>query len=187
MIFPAVTRRIQPLLEKPLSPVFFPGGPLIIQRLIHQPKAPLFPPKQKAPYKPGIKPKTSIPENLRQKIIRMLTASNIPLDLQDISRKLDQLLEEKAFSQQHQARFLRLSPREKEVLYKLAQGFTNPEISSQLFIALETVKHHRKMIKSKLEAHSTADFIRYAQAFNLIGLFEKCKPAENRSAINLNG
>lgn len=61
----------------------------------------------------------------------------------------------------------RLTPREKEMLLRLARGLPNRKIAAQLSISVETIKHHRKIIKSKLEVSSSADFIRYAQAFKL--------------------
>ncbi len=65
-------------------------------------------------------------------------------------------------------RFSQLTPRETEVLAKLAEGNTNKQVASQLFISPDTVKHHHKIIKSKLQANSTADLIKYAQAFDLV-------------------
>lgn len=65
-------------------------------------------------------------------------------------------------------RFSQLTPRETEVLTKLAEGNTNKQVASQLFISPDTVKHHHKIIKSKLQASSTADLIKYAQAFDLV-------------------
>jgi DNA-binding CsgD family transcriptional regulator len=47
-----------------------------------------------------------------------------------------------------------LTPREREVLDLISQGYTNPEISDRLGITLETVKHHVSEILSKLEVTS---------------------------------
>lgn len=89
------------------------------------------------------------------------------VSMDEISKKLDELLEKQDSCAKNHFCFSQLTPREKEVLAKLAPGLSNKEISTQLFISLDTVKHHRKLIKSKLEASSTADFIKYAQAFDL--------------------
>ena len=50
----------------------------------------------------------------------------------------------------------RLSEREREVLVLLAQGLTNKEISSQLFISTNTVKRHLKSIFEKLGVSTRA-------------------------------
>ncbi len=50
----------------------------------------------------------------------------------------------------------RLSEREREVLGLLAQGLTNKQISSQLFISTNTVKRHLKSIFEKLEVNTRA-------------------------------
>lgn len=89
------------------------------------------------------------------------------LSLGEIKRKLGELIKEKEFRKKQAFRFSKLTPREREVLSLLAQGLSNKAIAARLFISLETVKHHRKIIKNKLEARSIADFIRYARAFKL--------------------
>jgi DNA-binding NarL/FixJ family response regulator len=49
-----------------------------------------------------------------------------------------------------------LTGRELEILLLLAQGHTNPEIASQLFISVNTVKRHLKAIFQKLDIHTRA-------------------------------
>jgi DNA-binding NarL/FixJ family response regulator len=49
-----------------------------------------------------------------------------------------------------------LSEREKETLNLLAQGLTNKEIASQMFISTNTVKRHLKSIFEKLEINTRA-------------------------------
>jgi len=44
-----------------------------------------------------------------------------------------------------------LSPREIEVLEKVAEGYTSPEIGEELHISKQTVKKHRENIRGKLE------------------------------------
>lgn len=55
-----------------------------------------------------------------------------------------------------------ITRREKEVLKLIAEGFTNLEIASQLFLSLNTVDTHRKSIMRKLNVKNTALLIRYA-------------------------
>lgn len=52
-----------------------------------------------------------------------------------------------------------ISNRECTILELIAEGLTSEEIAAQLFIALETVKSHRKNIKIKLKAKDTASMI----------------------------
>ena len=62
-----------------------------------------------------------------------------------------------------------ISPREMQVAELLAWGFTNKEISRQLFVSGETVKTHRKNIYEKLQLHNLADLTRwyFAETNNL--------------------
>jgi DNA-binding NarL/FixJ family response regulator len=55
-----------------------------------------------------------------------------------------------------------LTRREQEVLKLVAEGLTNPEISQQLFISIDTVDTHRKNLYAKLNVKNTAQLIRYA-------------------------
>ncbi|MCT4625121.1 MAG: response regulator transcription factor [Schleiferiaceae bacterium] len=56
-----------------------------------------------------------------------------------------------------------ISEREKEVMLQVVEGSTNQEIADKLFISIETVKTHKKNIKSKLGTHSNHDLIQYAK------------------------
>lgn len=60
-----------------------------------------------------------------------------------------------------------LSCRELEVMRMSFDGHTDDEISSALFISLNTVNNHRKNSFKKLGLHSMAEFIRYANDKNL--------------------
>jgi DNA-binding NarL/FixJ family response regulator len=62
----------------------------------------------------------------------------------------------------------KLSKREQEILKLIALGKSNKEIASDLFIAEDTVKTHRKKLKVKLCVDNQYDMVRYAQSFNLI-------------------
>lgn len=107
-------------------------------------------------------------EEFLQEVIRLIELPPGKISLREISKKLQELQEAQAFRNKHQFYFSQLTPREKEVLVQLAQGLTNKEIAQQFFISLDTVKHHRKLIKSKLAISSVADYIRYAKAYDLI-------------------
>jgi DNA-binding NarL/FixJ family response regulator len=55
-----------------------------------------------------------------------------------------------------------LTKREKEIMKLVAQGFTNSQISQQLFISIDTVDSHRKNLYTKLDVKNAASLIRYA-------------------------
>lgn len=56
----------------------------------------------------------------------------------------------------------RLTPREREVLQLIAEGYTNKEIAEILKISIKTVKAHRSNLMGKLDLHSQGDLIKYA-------------------------
>lgn len=93
----------------------------------------------------------------------------LPIDAEHyITPKIERLIEENLFLRKHQSAFASLSKREIEILRHLALGFSSHEIAALLFISEETVKTHRKNIRNKLNADSTFDLVKFAQAFNLI-------------------
>ena len=61
-----------------------------------------------------------------------------------------------------------LSDREREVLHLLALGYTNQEISKQLFISVRTVDTHRAHIMLKLELKTRAELVMFSLANGII-------------------
>lgn len=55
-----------------------------------------------------------------------------------------------------------LTPREREVLQLIAEGYTNQGIARELYISVKTVEAHKAHIMAKLHARNRADLIRYA-------------------------
>lgn len=60
------------------------------------------------------------------------------------------------------------SPRERQVLYLLADGKSNKEIGAVLEISTRTVEFYRARIMLKLDLHSTAALVRYAVRNNIV-------------------
>lgn len=69
----------------------------------------------------------------------------------------------------------RLSPREKEILPLVAQGFDNKQIGKQLFISEKTAKNYITSIRKKLELANRTQIALYALRNGLIEL----NPPEN--------
>ena len=63
-------------------------------------------------------------------------------------------------------RLVRLSPREREVLERVAAGQYNKVIAAELGISLSTVEIHRKRVMEKLEADSLSNLIRTLALLN---------------------
>lgn len=61
-----------------------------------------------------------------------------------------------------------LTNREREILKLIAEGHSNQEIASQLFLSPATVQTHRSNILSKLKLHSSVELTRYAIKHGLI-------------------
>lgn len=55
-----------------------------------------------------------------------------------------------------------LTPREREVLQLVAEGYTNREIAEILCISIKTVQTHRSNLMQKLDLHDRGELIKYA-------------------------
>jgi DNA-binding CsgD family transcriptional regulator len=62
----------------------------------------------------------------------------------------------------------RLSLREQEVLYRVAQGHTNARIAEQLRMSVKTVETYRAWLSEKLGLYSRVELVRFA-----VGEFQK--------------
>ena len=61
-----------------------------------------------------------------------------------------------------------LSKRELEVLQVIAEGLTNQEIGSVLFVSLNTVKAHTRSIYGKLGIHNRTQAVARARALGIL-------------------
>lgn len=55
-----------------------------------------------------------------------------------------------------------LSPREREVLQLIAEGYSNKQIAEILCLSIKTVQTHRANIMSKLDLHDRSELVKYA-------------------------
>jgi len=61
-----------------------------------------------------------------------------------------------------------LSERELEVLQLIAEGLSNQEIATRLFLSLHTVKTHTRNIYSKLNAHNRTEAVARARTVGIL-------------------
>jgi DNA-binding NarL/FixJ family response regulator len=62
----------------------------------------------------------------------------------------------------------RLSPREREILARIAAGLSTKEVAAALGLSVKTVETHRQHIMEKLDLHDVASLVRYAVREGLI-------------------
>jgi DNA-binding NarL/FixJ family response regulator len=63
-----------------------------------------------------------------------------------------------------------LTPREREMLRLIGEGYTNSRIAEALGISIKTVERHRTNLMAKLDAHNLVELIRVAMKHGLIRL-----------------
>lgn len=61
-----------------------------------------------------------------------------------------------------------LSDREKEILAKVAQGYSNKEIAEQLVISVKTVESHKSNLMEKLDLKTRPDLVKFAMKKGLL-------------------
>lgn len=87
----------------------------------------------------------------------------------EISQTIIQVFQKKENNEHPDPRTI-LSKRELEVLKLYAEGYTNTEISEQLFISIRTVESHKTHILQKLNLKSQVDLIKTAIKHQIIKL-----------------
>jgi DNA-binding NarL/FixJ family response regulator len=61
-----------------------------------------------------------------------------------------------------------LTHREREIVQLVAEGNRNKQVARLLSLSIKTVETHRSQAMEKIQAHSTADVVRYAVRNNMI-------------------
>lgn len=60
-----------------------------------------------------------------------------------------------------------LSPRERQVLKLISNGYTLTEISNELMISIKTVDTHKTRMMNKLDLNRKSELVKYAMKYNL--------------------
>ncbi len=55
-----------------------------------------------------------------------------------------------------------ITPREREIVQRISEGYSNKEIAAALGISVKTVDSHRTNIMRRLGFRSVTDLVRYA-------------------------
>ena len=63
---------------------------------------------------------------------------------------------------------IKLTPREVEIINKIAEGLSNKEIAQRFSIEAQTVKNHVHNILDKLQLHNRLEAVQYARERNLL-------------------
>jgi two-component system response regulator NreC len=63
-----------------------------------------------------------------------------------------------------------LTPREREVLQLIAEGYTNKQIAEILSLSIKTIQSHRPNLMNKLDLHDRGELIKYAIQKKIIDL-----------------
>ncbi len=77
------------------------------------------------------------------------------------ARQLSTALREESTRARRRSAADQLTPREREVLVRIARGLTNKEIAAELGISPRTVETHRDSLARKLKMRSVADLTRF--------------------------
>tara|TARA_Y100001949_G_scaffold146204_1_gene129691 strand:- start:1150 stop:1566 length:417 start_codon:yes stop_codon:yes gene_type:complete len=63
---------------------------------------------------------------------------------------------------------LKISPREYDVLIKIAEGYSNQEIADQLFVSENTIKTHVSNLLGKLHAKRRTEAVKQGKAYGIL-------------------
>jgi FixJ family two-component response regulator len=96
---------------------------------------------------------------------------NEQLLLDSVQQALSNCAANRSGNQGHealQARLLTLTPRERDVLLPLVQGYTTREIAEQLGVSAKTVDLYRSRVMKRMQANTLPDLVGMAIAAGLV-------------------
>ncbi len=85
-----------------------------------------------------------------------------------VAKQLGEGLRQEATREEQQGRLAELTPREREVLRRVAEGRTNKEIASELGISHRTVESYRENLMRKLGIRTIAGLTRFAMEMGVL-------------------
>ncbi|MCD9020680.1 response regulator transcription factor [Cohnella silvisoli] len=99
--------------------------------------------------------------------IRHIAAGNAYLHPSATKRLMSDYMD-KMKNGEHAGTYESLSDREKEILAKVAQGYSNKEIAEMLVISVKTVESHKSNLMDKLELRTRPDLVKFAMKKGLL-------------------
>ena len=78
----------------------------------------------------------------------------------------------RAWRQSLQHRFATLTPREQDVLRRMAEGLSNQDIADVLNLSRKTVEVHRAKVMQKMQTHVLSHLIRMAMTLGMVPLYD---------------
>lgn len=118
----------------------------------------------------GIMHKSTRPEDVVEAVRSLYTGERL-ISQQEVMDALRLVLREREKDREAQLMIGRLTPREREVLQALAEGFSSDkEIAGQLYVGAGTVHAHIASILSKLEVQSRLQALVFAVRHGLVDI-----------------
>jgi FixJ family two-component response regulator len=93
---------------------------------------------------------------------------NEQLLLDSVQQALSNCATQRSGNQALQARLLTLTPRERDVMLPLVQGYTTREIAEQLGVSAKTVDLYRSRVMKRMQANTLPDLVGMAIAANMV-------------------
>ncbi|MBH8615109.1 response regulator transcription factor [Pseudomonas mohnii] len=93
---------------------------------------------------------------------------NEQLLLDSVQQALSSCATQRSGNQALQARLLTLTPRERDVMLPLVQGYTTREIAEQLGVSAKTVDLYRSRVMKRMQANTLPDLVGMAIAANMV-------------------
>ena len=90
------------------------------------------------------------------------------LSKQVSEQMINKLVTKKDFNPEDEPDDIHLTKREKEIIQKIADDFSNQQIADELHISLRTVETHRRNIMQKLKVKTVVALLKYASQHNII-------------------
>ncbi len=102
------------------------------------------------------------------KAIEAVQAGQLYLSQQDSNLLLHVLLKQDPASVDHQAPYVLLSPRERDVLRLIAHGYSMAEVAERLSLSIKTVDTYKTRLMEKLGTTRKSELVSYALKYGLL-------------------